>query len=88
MIAFQVDDMTCGHCVSTLTRALEAADPQARVSFDLARHRVQIEPAQADAQALRQAITEAGYTPVPMEPAQAGPAAPRANRGSCCGCGT
>ena len=83
MIAFQVDDMTCGHCVSTLTRALQAADPQARVSFDLARHRVQIEPARADAQALRQAITDAGYTPVPAQPEAADPAAPRARQRGC-----
>jgi len=90
MIAFQVDDMTCGHCVSTLTRALAAADPQAKVRFDLAQHRVQIEPAQASAQALREAIAAAGYTPVPVEPvdaARAAATAPRARQGGCCGCG-
>ena len=99
MIAFQVDDMTCGHCVSTLTRALAAADPQAKVRFDLAQHRVQIEPAQASAQALREAIAAAGYTPVPLEPmepvqpvepvdaARAAATAPRARQGGCCGCG-
>ena len=88
MIAFQVDDMTCGHCVNTLTRALAAADPQAQVRFDLAQHRVQIEPALASAQALREAMTTAGYTPVPVQPAPASPAAPRARQGGCCGCGS
>ena len=64
MIAFQVDDMTCGHCASTITKAVKAADANAQVAIDLATHRVTIEPAQADAAALREAIAEAGYTPV------------------------
>lgn len=64
MIAFQIDDMTCGHCASMITKAVKAADAQAQVTIDLAAHRVTIEPAQADAQALREAIAEAGYTPV------------------------
>ena len=65
MIAFEVQDMTCGHCVSTVTKAVQAADRDARVSVDLARHRVEIEPAAADAERLAQAIRAAGYTPVP-----------------------
>ena len=65
MIAFDVNDMTCGHCVSTITRAVKTADPGARVQIDLATHRVQIEPGDCDADMLRDAIAEAGYTPVP-----------------------
>jgi copper chaperone len=65
VIAFQVDDMSCGHCASTITRAVKAADKDAKVQIDLARHRVEIEPSEADAQALQEAIQEAGYTPVP-----------------------
>ena len=34
MIAFEVNDMTCGHCVSTITRALTATDKDARVQID------------------------------------------------------
>jgi len=64
MIAFQVDDMTCGHCASTITKAVKAADANAQVAIDLAAHRVTIEPAAADAATLREAIAEAGYTPV------------------------
>lgn len=64
MIAFEVNDMTCGHCVATITKALAAADKDARVQIDLASHRVRIEPATASAAALEQAIREAGYTPV------------------------
>ena len=50
MIAFEVKDMTCGHCVSTITKALKAADRDAQVQIDLARHLVKVEPATADAQ--------------------------------------
>ena len=65
MIAFEVRDMTCGHCVSTVTKAVQAADRDAAVRIDLAAHRVEIEPKAASAAALEQAIRAAGYTPVP-----------------------
>ena len=64
MIAFEVHDMSCAHCVSTITRAVQEADPNASVRVDLAAHRVEIEPARADARAFAAAIAEAGYTPV------------------------
>ena len=64
MIAFEVKDMTCGHCVSTITQAVKAVDRNAKVEIDLARHRVEIEPADADARALADAISDAGYTPL------------------------
>ncbi|HEU4459935.1 MAG TPA: heavy-metal-associated domain-containing protein [Methylibium sp.] len=65
MLVFEVRDMTCGHCVSTVTKALKAADPDAKVRIDLATHRVEIEPVKADAQELAEAIKDAGYTPLP-----------------------
>lgn len=64
MIAFEVNDMTCGHCVRAITRAVQEVDPGAQVQIDLAAHRVQVEPAAADADTLKSAIEEAGYTPV------------------------
>ena len=64
MIAFEVNDMTCGHCIKAITDAVKAADSRADVHIDLARHRVEIEPASADAAALASVIREAGYTPV------------------------
>ncbi|MBC7938809.1 MAG: heavy-metal-associated domain-containing protein [Chitinophagaceae bacterium] len=84
MIAFEVNDMTCGHCVSTLTRALKATDKDAKVQIDLATHRVQVEPASADAEELAEAIKDAGYTPVPVEVAAGGETTAQ-KRGSCCG---
>ena len=84
MQAFRVDDMTCGHCASTITKAIKATDKAAKVSVDLAQHLVMIEPTEADAQELRDAIAEAGYTPVPVEAATV--VAKPAKAGGCCGC--
>jgi copper chaperone len=87
MIVFQVNDMTCGHCVGTITKAVAAVDKGAKVQIDLASHRVEIEPAQADEAQLRQAIMAAGFTPVAAQAAfaqMATAAAPK--RGGCC-CG-
>ncbi|WP_343624176.1 heavy-metal-associated domain-containing protein [Roseateles puraquae] len=64
MITFVVSDMTCGHCASTITKALKGTDPGARVEIDVAAHRVQVEPVDADAGELMDAIKEAGYSPI------------------------
>lgn len=66
MITFDVQDMTCGHCVSTITKALKDTDRDATVQIDLAAHRVQVEPAASSADELAEAIRDAGYTPVPV----------------------
>lgn len=66
MLTFDVQDMSCGHCVASITKAVQALDPQAKVEVDLARHRVQVQPAQADAAAVRAAIAAAGFTPEPV----------------------
>ena len=82
MIAFEVNDMTCGHCVGAITQALQAVDAQAQVQIDLGSRRVQVQAPTADADALAQAIREAGYHPV-----QADPAATAAACSASCGCG-
>ena len=66
MIAIEVKDMTCGHCASTITKAVQALDASARVTIDLARHLVMVEANRAGAQELQDAIAEAGYTPAPV----------------------
>jgi copper chaperone len=81
MIAFEVNDMTCGHCVSTITKAVKAIDKDATVQIDLAQHRVEITPTESDAQELSDAIKEAGFTPVP---AAATAQASGAKQGGCC----
>lgn len=84
MIAFEVNDMTCGHCVSTITKALQAVDKNAKVDIDLARRLVQIQPGAADAQALIDAIQEAGFTPVAVQPPAVAGATIKKS-GCCCG---
>ncbi len=37
---FKVENMSCQHCVSAITRALQALDPAAQVRVDLARGEV------------------------------------------------
>lgn len=64
MIRFEVTDMTCGHCASTITRAVKAQDRGATVRIDLAARRVEMDPTDADPGELETAIREAGYTPV------------------------
>ena len=86
MLAYRVEDMTCGHCASTITKAVQAVDARAKVQVDLARQLVSVEPTEADAQELSDAITQAGYTPVPVELREALPAQPRTG-GCCCGSG-
>ncbi len=80
MLQFDVDGMTCGHCVQAVTRAVKAVDSAADVKVDLAAKRVAVET-RATGEAVAQAITDAGY-PVSARDLAAAPAA----RGGC-GCG-
>ena len=64
MTRFAIPDMTCQGCVGSVTRAVQALDPAARVAADLAAHIVDIDSA-ATAAALAAAIAEAGFTVQP-----------------------
>ena len=64
MIDFNVQDMTCGYCVTTITRAVNAVDAAARCEIDLPAKRVRIASAMPSG-AFLDAIRKAGYTPVP-----------------------
>ena len=85
MVTFEVNDMTCGHCVNAITEAVAFVDPGAKVQVDLASHRVQIEPTASTVAVLGDAIKTAGFTPVALagEVPQSAQAAPR--KGCCCG---
>ena len=63
MIEISVNDMTCGHCASAITRAVKDVDAAGRCEVDLAAKQVRIESG-APAEAFVEAIAEAGYTPV------------------------
>ena len=65
MYQVNVPDMTCGHCVSTITKAVRSEDPMATVEIDLARRIVQVESALSREEVARQ-IAEAGYTPAAL----------------------
>lgn len=62
MIEFTVPSITCGHCVRVVTNAIEHVDARARVEISLPTRRVIVET-QASQQALRDALTGAGYPP-------------------------
>lgn len=62
MIQFTINDMTCNHCVGTITKTITQVDATAVATFDLASHQVKINSAVA-AEAFAKAIAEAGYTP-------------------------
>ena len=63
MIELTVKDMTCGHCASTITKAVKDVDAAGRCDIDLGAKRVKIERALPAARFV-DAIREAGYTPV------------------------
>ena len=66
MPAFEVRDMSCNHCVQAITKAIQAADPQAKVEIDLDKHRISVTGGTLDAMAVGALITQAGYTPVAL----------------------
>ncbi len=81
MIAFEVKDMSCGHCVGTITDAVKSVDPQAGVAVHLPQRLVTIESSSASADSLGKAIKDAGYTPTSPS---AGPSPERRSKGGCC----
>lgn len=42
MLEFKVENMTCGHCVASITKAITAIAPDASVQADLESHRVTV----------------------------------------------
>ncbi|EUB71875.1 Heavy metal transport/detoxification protein [Pseudomonas sp. GM41(2012)] len=60
MQVFNVQGMSCGHCVKAITQALQAKDPAASVRIDLAAKEVGVESALSADQVIA-VITEEGY---------------------------
>jgi copper chaperone len=54
--------MTCGHCESTIARAVKSADPAGACEADLGAKRVRITSARPAADFI-EAIRDAGFTP-------------------------
>lgn len=62
MVNFQVNDMTCGHCVKTISAAIKTAAPEAEIRVDLSTRSVNVEGA-LDIDTVERAIRESGYSP-------------------------
>ncbi|MHA7114513.1 MULTISPECIES: heavy-metal-associated domain-containing protein [Pseudomonas] len=60
MQVFNVQGMTCGHCVKAVTQAVQALDAQAKVDVDLAGKTVNVQSTLTAEQVLA-AIREEGY---------------------------
>jgi copper chaperone len=60
MYQLQVENMSCGHCVGAVTKAVQAIDADAKVEIDLATKSVRIDSATPLAP-LKSAIADAGY---------------------------
>jgi copper chaperone len=60
MQVFNVQGMSCGHCVNAITKAVQARDPAASVRVDLAAKEVGVESS-LDAELIIEAISEEGY---------------------------
>ena len=59
-IELTLPDMTCGHCVRTVTNTVQKLDASAQVQVDLPRHLVTIQTSQPEA-AVKQALADEGY---------------------------
>lgn len=60
MLRFQVEGMSCDHCVSSITKAVQAVDAKAQVQVDLAGKSVSVEGSDRK-DAIVTAIADAGY---------------------------
>lgn len=86
MVTFQVNDMTCGHCASAISRAVAAVDSKARLDIRIQQKLVRVDSSASSAD-LAEAIQDAGYTPRQVQDEAVRPAAPRTSGGCGCGCG-
>jgi copper chaperone CopZ len=60
-LQFDIPDMDCQGCISSITKAVHKIDPEAQISADLTTKRVVIGGA-GDAHAFMTAIEDAGFT--------------------------
>ncbi|MDE1165738.1 MAG: heavy-metal-associated domain-containing protein [Pseudomonas sp.] len=65
MQQFNVQGMTCGHCVKAVTRAIQGLDPQAVVEVDLSKALVRVQSGLAS-EAIAASIKEEGYAVAPL----------------------
>lgn len=61
MILFNVEGMTCGHCVRAVTKAIQRLDPHAHVQVNVSEGTVAINESRLEAYTLAEAIKDTGY---------------------------
>jgi copper chaperone len=62
MLEFNVPDMHSAHCIAAITKAVQAADHNALIEFDLPAHIMRVTNVQ-DVACIEGAVRDAGYTP-------------------------
>ncbi|WP_417673923.1 heavy-metal-associated domain-containing protein [Roseibium sp.] len=62
---FSVPDMSCGHCVASIEKAVKAVDASADVACDLDTHVVEIGTS-AGPETITNALRDAGYEASPL----------------------
>jgi copper chaperone len=60
---FKIDNMTCGGCARSVTRAIQKLDPAAQVDIDLETHLVQVRSQRPQGD-VAQALEAVGFPPV------------------------
>lgn len=65
MQIFNVQGMSCGHCVKAITQALQAKDPDAEVKVDLGAKTVEVQ-SRLPSETVVEAIREEGYEVSPV----------------------
>ena len=59
---FHIQNMTCGGCARSVTKAIQSVDPAAEVKADPASHKVDV-TSTAPRERLVAALSEVGYAP-------------------------
>ncbi|MDB5455793.1 MAG: hypothetical protein JWP92_1378 [Caulobacter sp.] len=64
MLRYTIENMTCGHCVGAVTKAVRGVDADAEILADIAGKSLEITTA-AQGDAVARAIGQAGYAVTP-----------------------
>jgi copper chaperone len=59
---FQIDNMACGGCAKSVTKAIHSVDPQAKVEINLTMKRVNVESG-ADESSVVAVLQDVGFPP-------------------------
>jgi len=62
---FHIEDMTCGGCARSVTKAIQTLDPHARVEADPPARRLKVESSASVAD-ISAALKAAGFSPQPV----------------------